>query len=139
MNSDLNNEEFKIYGMKIETFSIFYGLFLILWGVLISLISNSDSITSYIPSILGGSIFLFSYLSTKFISQKKLFMHIVVIIGLVIFLGGLDFIRTFFNGNIFSNYWADVSKLMMLITGFFFTLQCVRSFIHTRKMKKFNS
>ena len=133
---NLNNSEFKIVGLSMEKFSIYYGLFLILWGVVISFISGSDSITSYIPTILGIPILIFSYLSIKYVSKKKVFMHIVVLFGLIIFLGGLDFIRSLATGNTFENLWADLSKIMMLITGLFFTYNCVRSFIHARKMKE---
>ena len=131
-----NNTEFKVAGLIIEKLSIYYGLFLILWGVLISFISGSESFTSYIPSILGVPILIFSYLSIKFISKKKIFMHIVVLFGLIIAFGGLDFIRSLVSGNAFDNIYADLSKVMMLITGLFFTFQCVRSFIHARKMRE---
>ena len=60
-------------------------------------------------------------------------MHIVVLVGLIIFLGGLDFIRSL--GNPFQNLWADTSKLMLMITGFLFTFLCVKSFIFARKNK----
>ena len=131
-----NNTEFKVAGLIIEKLSIYYGIFLILWGVVISFISGSESFTSYIPSILGVPILIFSYLSIKFISKKKIFMHIVVLFGLIIAFGGLDFIRSLVRGNAFENIYADLSKVMMLITGLFFTFQCFRSFIHTRKMRE---
>ena len=131
-----NNTEFKIVGLSMEKFSIYYGLFLILWGVIVSFISGSSSMTSYIPSILGVPILIFSYLSIKFASKKKMFMHIVVLFGLIIFLGGLDFIRSLVNGNAFGNFYADLSKIMMLITGLFFTYQCIKSFIYARKMRE---
>ena len=67
-----------------------------------------------------------------------MFMHFVVIFGLIIFLGGLDFLRSFANGVVFENFWADISKLVMLLTGFFFSYQCIKSFIHARKMKEIN-
>ena len=130
------NTEFKVAGLTMEKLSIYYGLFLILWGIIISLISGSGSITSYIPSILGVPILIFSYLSIKFVSKKKMFMHIVVLFGLIIFLGGLDFLRSLIAGNVFENLYADLSKIMMLITGLFFTIQCIRSFIHARKMRE---
>ena len=130
---DLNKSEFKTFGIKIETLSILYGLFLILWGILVSLLSKSNSFTSYIPSFLGLPVLIFAYLSIKFFSKKKLFMHIVVLFGLIIFIGGLDFIRSITSGNAFENYWADLSKLMMLITGILFNIQCIKSFIHARK------
>ena len=131
-----NNTEFKVAGLTMEKLSIYYGLFLILWGVIVSFISGSGSFTSYIPSILGAPILIFSYLSIKFISKKKMFMHIVVLFGLIIFLGGIDFIRSLVSGNAFENVYADLSKIMMLVTGLFFTYQCIRSFIHARKMRE---
>ena len=134
-----NIDEFKVFGMTIEKISIIYGTFLIIWGVIISFLSNSNSFTSYIPSVLGIPILIFSFLSIIFINKKKLFMHIVVLFGLVIFLAGLDFLRTFINGNLFENYWADMSKLMMMLTGLFFTIQCIRSFIHSRKIRDVNN
>ena len=141
MNLDLNQNisEFKVLGISIENFSIIYGIFLIFWGVVISLISGSDSFTSYIPSILGLPILIFAYLSIRFISKKKMFMHIVVLFGLIIFLGGLDFIRSIFTGSVFDNLWADISKFMMLLTGLFFTYQCIKSFIHARKIRELNN
>ena len=136
MENEINtNIEFKILGMTIEKLSVVYGAFLVLWGIIISLISGSNSFTSYIPSILGLPIFIFSLLAIKFINKKKLFMHIVVLFGLIAFLGGLDFLRTLVSGNLFTNKWADASKLILLTTGLYFSLQCVRSFIHARKYK----
>ena len=125
--------EFKVFGLSIEYLSILYGLFLILWGVVLSLISGSTSFTSYIPSIIGLPILIFSYLAIKVESKKKLFMHLVVFFGLIVLLGGLDFFRSLLSENFFQNYWADVSKFVMLISSIFFVYQCVRSFIHTRK------
>ena len=133
--NNLETIEFRTFGTSIEKFSTLYGIFLVLFGIIISFISKSGSITSFIPSLLGLPIILFSYLAIKFENKKKLFMHIVVFFGLIVFIGGLDVIRSFLQGSIFSNFWADLSKLIMLLSGFFFTLQCVRSFIYARKIK----
>ena len=134
-----NNSEFKVAGITMEKLSMYYGLFLILWGVIVSFVSGSSSMTSYIPSILGLPILIFSYLSIKLKSKKKMFMHIVVLFGLIIFLGGLDFVRSLITGSAFSNFYADLSKIMMLITGLFFTIQCIKSFIYARKMRELGS
>ena len=138
MSEELNqsNNEFKVFGLTMEKFSIFYGFFLIFWGMIVSFISGSDSFTSFIPSFLGIPILVFSYLSIKFITKKKLFMHIVVLFSLIIFIGGLDFFRSVLLGVIFENFWGDISKLMMLLTGLFFTYQCIKSFIHSRKIRE---
>tara|TARA_Y100001958_G_C20717622_1_gene216462 strand:+ start:112 stop:525 length:414 start_codon:yes stop_codon:yes gene_type:complete len=136
MENENLDKEFKVFNVSIEKFSLFYGFFLIVWGIVISFVSGSSSLTSYIPSFLGLPLVVFSYLAMKFVSKKKLFMHIVVIFGLIIFLGGLDIIRTLIGGYAFQNFWADVSKFMMLLTGFYFSLQCVKSFIFARKMRE---
>ena len=126
--------EFTVLGKNIEQLSIYYGFFLFLWGVIVSLISGSTSFTSYIPSYIGSVVVLFSYLSIKFNKRRKLFMHIVALTGFLIVLGGLDVIRTTVNGKLFDNYWADMSKVMMLITGVLFVYFCFMSFRHARKM-----
>jgi hypothetical protein len=128
-------KEFIFLGKSMESVSIIYGIFLIIWGVAVSFISGSNSLTSFIPSILGLPILLFSFLTVKFPSKKKLFMHIVVSFGLIVFIGGLDFSRGLLKGTSFNNIWADTSKLMMLITGLIFTFLCVKSFIFARKNK----
>ena len=137
MNNDIDqtNKDFRVMGLTLENLSIYYGFFLIIWGIIVSLISKSDSLTSYIPSFLGLPILIFSYLAIKFNAQKKIYMHIVVLFGLIIFFGGLDFLRSVLTGNVFENTWADISKLMMLLTGSFFTFLCIKSFIHARKSK----
>ena len=126
--------EFTVLGKNIEQLSIYYGFFLFLWGVMVSLISGSTSFTSYIPSYIGSVVVLFSYLSIKFSNRRKLFMHIVALTGFLIVLGGLDVIRTTVNGKLFDNYWADMSKIMMLITGVLFVYFCFMSFRYARKM-----
>ena len=132
-DQQIENLEFKVFGLNIETFSVFYGSFLIFWGLLVSFISGSNSLTSFIPSFIGLPILIFSNLSIKFTSKKKIFMHIVVLFGLIAFLGGLDFFRSILNGTVFQNIWADISKLILLTTGGYFVYQCIMSFIFARK------
>ena len=132
----MNKNEFLFLNLNIEKISIYYGSFLILWGLLISYISNSASLTSYIPSFLGIPVLIFSLLSVKLPSKKKLFMHLTASMGFIIFLGGLDFLRNF--EDLFSNFWADLSKLMLLITGFCFVYINIKSFIFIRKKRQNN-
>ena len=126
--------EFTVLGKNIEQLSIYYGFFLLLWGVIVSQLSDSTSFTSYIPSYIGSVVVLFSYLSIKFSNKKKLFMHIVALTGVLIVIGGLDVIRSATTGKLFDNYWADMSKIMMLITGVLFIYYCFMSFRYARKM-----
>ena len=125
--------QFQFMGLSVEKISIFYGILLIIFGIFISLLSNSNSLTSYIPTFFGIPISALGYLSTRYPEKKKLFMHIIVLIGLIVFLGGLDFLRSF--PNFFENIWADISKLSLLISGLIFTYINVQSFIFIRKNK----
>ena len=127
----MENSKFKFMSHTVEKISIFYGFFLIIFGIFISLISNSNSLTSYIPTFFGIPVLAFGYLSASYPEKKKLFMHIIVLIGLIIFLGGLDFFRGY--PNFFENFWADISKLSLLISGLIFTYINIKSFIFIRK------
>ena len=123
--------EFKFLGNNMEKISSYYGAFLIIWGFAVSSLSNSESLTSLIPTFLGILILVFALFALFIPSKKKLFMHIVVMFGLITFIGGLDLFRNY--NSLFSNFWGDLSKLMMLTTGLFFTYLCIKSFIHARK------
>ncbi len=126
-------KEYKFLGLNMESISIVYGIFLILWGFTINFVTSSSSFTSLIPSFFGFFILLFSILALIFSSKKKLLMHIVVLLGLLIALGGLDIFRSLISGSFLNMFWADLSKLMMLLSGFFFTFLCIQSFRFARK------
>ena len=129
------NKEFTFLGNSMENITIIYGIFLVVWGVVVTIFSYSQSITSLIPSIFGLTIIILSFFAKKFPNRKKLFMHIVVLIGFIIFLGGLDLIRGLIQGNIFVNLWASLSKFMMMLSGLSFVILCIKSFIFNRKNK----
>lgn len=132
----MSNKEFLFLGINIEKISIIYGSFLIIWGVSVSFLSGSESATSFIPSFFGMPILIFAVMTLLIPERKKLFMHIIVTIGLIVFLGGLDFFRSL--SSPFENVWADSSKLMLLITGLIFTYLNVKSFIFVRKNRDQN-
>ena len=129
------NKEFTFLGNSMENIAMIYGIFLIVWGIGVTILSDSQSITSLIPAIFGLPIIILSFFAKIFPDRKKLLMHIVVLIGLIIFLGGLDLIRGLIQGNIFVNLWASSSKFMMIISGLVFTILCIKSFIFNRKNK----
>ena len=129
------NKEFTFLGNSMENIAMIYGIFLIVWGIGVTILSDSQSITSLIPAIFGLPITILSFFAKKFPDRKKFLMHIVVLIGLIIFLGGLDLIRGLIQGNIFVNLWASSSKFMMIISGLVFTILCIKSFIFNRKNK----
>ncbi|MBM37674.1 MAG: hypothetical protein CMO97_01255 [Woeseia sp.] len=129
-------KEFKVLGMSVEVLTLVTGFFLVIWATIVSLISQSDSITSWIPAFFGIALILFSSLAIINSSAKKLWMHLVVMVAFIIFLGGLDFFRPIFNDDdLFSNFYAGISKLMLFFVGATLTYICVKSFIWARKNK----
>lgn len=129
-----NTEDFKVFSLSLELLTTLYGLFMVIWGIAISLISGSSSITSMIPAFIGVPLAFIGFISMIKPTFRKALMHIAVVIGIIAFLGGLDFFRGMFN-----NYYAGLSKLMLLITGFVYVYFCVQSFIFVRRQKKLQS
>ncbi|MEC8107499.1 MAG: hypothetical protein VX115_07155, partial [Candidatus Thermoplasmatota archaeon] len=105
------------------------GAMLVVWGIAVSILSESDSITSYFPSMLGAPILLSGILATRNPEARKFWMHIAVLFGLFCALGGTRFFMVMSDG---LNY-ATSSMLMLLVTGSAYTFLCVRSFIEARK------
>ena len=126
-----NTQDFRVFSLSIEFLTTLYGLFMVVWGISISLISGSSSITSMIPAFIGVPLAFIGFISMIKPTFRKALMHIAVVIGIIAFLGGLDFFRGMFN-----NYYAGLSKLMLLITGFVYVYFCIQSFIFVRRQKK---
>ncbi len=123
--------EFYVFGLTVVNLTILYGFFLVLWGLIISYLSQSNSITSFFPSMLGAPILLSGFLASKFPNKKKVWMHIAVTFGLLCALGGTRFFMKMSDG---LNY-ATLSMLMLFLSGSIYTFICVKSFIHARKNK----
>ena len=129
-----NPEDFRVFSLSIEFLTTLYGLFMVIWAFSISFIAESSSMTSMIPGFIGLPLVFIGILSTIKPTFRKALMHIAVLIGAIAFLGGLDFFRS-----MFSNYYAGLSKLMLLVTGFVYIYFCVQSFIFVRRQKKLKS
>ena len=129
-----NTQDFRVFSLSIEFLTTLYGLFMVIWGISISLISGSSSVTSMIPAFIGVPLAFIGFISMIKPTFRKALMHIAVVIGIIAFLGGLDFFR-----GMFTNYYAGLSKLMLLITGFVYVYFCVQSFIFVRRQKKLQS
>ena len=64
------NKEFTFLGNSMENITIIYGIFLVVWGVVVTIFSYSQSITSLIPTIFGLTIIVLSFLAKKFIVRR---------------------------------------------------------------------
>ncbi len=116
----------------IRNVTLGYGVFLIAWGIVISIVSESESITSYFPSILGAPLAVSGLMVMKKPEDRKLWMHVAATFGLFCALGGIRFFMVMGDGITY----ASGSQLMLLITGTAYTVLCVRSFIAARKARE---
>ena len=133
----MTDSEFTFLGQSAEKITAVIGIILLVWGIFVSFVSVSQSFTSYIPSLLGLPLFLCGLLAILFENKRSLFMHIAVIFGLVTFLGGADIFRSITSDTFLTkSFWADLSKILLLICGGFHTYICVQSFRHVRMHRK---
>ena len=122
-------EGFSVAGQSMPKLTIYYGSMLVIWGVSVSVLSDSGSVTSLFPSFLGLGVLIPGILANKNSEKRKFWMHIAVVFGLLCALGGTRFFMVMSDGITY----ASGSMLMLLITGSIYTYFCVQSFIHARK------
>ena len=131
MKNEIEIKEYRFLGNTVEDIAIKYGIFLVLWSGVVTFLSQSSSITSWIPGMIGAPLVLLAWLSKVRPKLQKVAMHLAVCIGFLGFVGGFDIIR-----GVFSVSCAGISKLMLFITGFLFCFLCIQSFRYNRRQKK---
>ncbi|MEC8152329.1 MAG: hypothetical protein VX068_06745 [Candidatus Thermoplasmatota archaeon] len=109
--------------------TIGYGVFLVVWGIAVGLLSTTDSLTRFIPCVPGAGLVVSGVLAKSNPEQRKLWMHVAVVIGLLSALLGTRFFMVMGDGI----GYASGSVLMLFLTGSAYTALCVRSFIQARK------
>lgn len=128
----MSEQSYTVAGQSIPSITMGYGAFLALWGIVVSLISESDSISSYAPTAAGVPLLVSGILANKIPEKRKLWMHIAATFGLICALGGTRFFMVMSDGI----DYASGSMLMMLLTGSIYTYFCVQSFIWARKQRE---
>ena len=131
-------KSFSYLGMSFPKLTVSYGIFLVTWGALVSVFSQSASFTSWIPSLIGIPLFITGLLTIILPERTKLLSHIALTIGLFAFVGGLDVFRGVISGSFMQTPAADISKLMLAITGFWYLLIGVKSFRWARQNRSTN-
>ena len=106
-----------------------YGILLTLWGLIVTGISESQSISSFAPALFGLPLLVSGEMAKTPGASRKFWMHVAVTFGLLAALGGTRFFMVMSDGL----DYASSSMLMLLVTGSAYTFLCVRSFIDARK------
>ena len=128
----MTEQSYTVAGQSIPTITTGYGAFLALWGIIISQISGSDSMTSYAPTFAGIPLLITGILATRIPEKRKLWMHIAATFGLICVIGGTRFFMVMSDGI----DYASGSMLMLFVTGLVYTYFCVQSFIWARKQRE---
>ena len=123
------DEGYTVAGQSMPRLTTGFGIFLIVWGIIVSVASESNSITSFFPSLLGLPLLISGVMATRVPEKRKLWMHIAVVFGLLCALGGTRFFMVMSDGLTY----ASGSMLMLFVTGSLYTFFCVQSFKHARK------
>ena len=106
-----------------------------MFSVLISYLSESKSLTSYMSSTFGASLFIFGLLSLFLLNNEKLFMRLNFMIGLSALLGGLSMLGSVFSKTFIKEYGLsseNFSILFTTVTGATILTLYIQSFIFTR-------
>ena len=101
-----------------------YGLFLVVWGIAVSVLSASDSITSYFPGFPRCPVGRFGLVGRP-IRRRGSCGCTSLTFGLLCALGGTRFFMVMGDGL----DYASLSMLMLFLTGSAYTALTVRSFI----------
>ena len=112
--------------------TVAYGIVLTLWGLIVTGISESQSISSFAPAFFGLPLLVSGEMARTPGGNRKLWMHVAVTFGLLAALGGTRFFMVMSDGL----DYASTSMLMLFLTGRAYTALCVRSFIAARKARE---
>jgi hypothetical protein len=127
-------QQFVFMKITMARWTIIYGVWLISWAAAVSVATGTESITSWIPAMLGMPILLMGLMCLIRPAQRKIWMHIAAVFGVIVFMGGIDVFRGLAAGrDLFASPAAGASKLMLFVTGAWFSVICFRSFIWSRK------
>jgi len=122
--------------------TIFYGVVLIVVGVIGFVTTGSAHPTALIPAAAGILFIIFGALASSENAKKRmLWMHISVTVALLLFLmlirADIDFVHLV-RGGYFQYPAAVREKAFTSLLSLFYVLLCVRSFISARRQRRLN-
>ena len=75
-----------------------YGIALTLWGLIVTWISEAQSISSFAPALFGLPLLVSGEMAKTPEANRKLWMHVAVTFGLLAALGGTRFFMVMSDG-----------------------------------------
>lgn len=120
--------------------AIFFGVALILVGVVSYIISNFVSVTALIPAFIGAVITLMGLLAQSKENLRQHAMHVAVLVGLLGLIGTsvrwIPALINFLSTGEVKNSLAFISQTLTVLLCLAFVILCVKSFIDARRNRK---
>lgn len=117
--------------------TIWFGLALVVLGIVAYVGSGADSVTALIPSVLGAVLAGLGAAAREE-SRRALMMHIAVLVALVGFLGsvmGVIDLPDLIAGDPVERPWAVAAQSIMAAVLLVFLVLAIKSFIDARKAR----
>ena len=111
--------------------AIITGAILIALGVVVTILSDSDSVTSLIPAFIGAIFVLIGVVARANPDLNHHLMHAAAAVSLLAILGSLGSLIGRGSGG-----WALFSQLVTVVVVGIFLQQAVMSFIAARKARE---
>ena len=130
----MTEDVYTVAGRNMPEISIAVGNIFAIWGIAAYIISDMASWTALIPMFIGGPIASMGLLAKLRPDQRKTYMHISAMFGLLCALGGLRLPMILMADD--STNLLIASHAILLVLGGLYTYFCVQSFIWVRKQRE---
>lgn len=102
------------------------GGLLIALGVVVSIMSESGSVTSYIPSFIGLVFLILGVIAAVREDLRKHIMHAAAVVALIAILGSVGSMISRWDGD--DGYWAEASQIITVVLCGGFLIAAIGSF-----------
>lgn len=120
--------------------TIFFGIALIIVGVVGYAVGNFAHITALIPAFIGIIIALMGFIAHAKENLRKHVMHVAVLVGLLGLIGTsvrwIPALIIFLSGGEVKNSAAFISQTITAVLCLAFVILCVKSFVDARRTRE---
>lgn len=118
--------------MSVKTIGL--GAALIALGVVVSIMSDSGSVTSYIPSFIGIVFLILGVIAAVREDLRHHVMHAAAVIALIAIIGSVGSLISRWESE--GGYWAEGSQIITVVLCAGFLMAAIGSFKAARRARK---
>lgn len=110
------------------------GVALIVLGVVVTVLSDSDSFTSWIPAIIGLVFLILGVIAAVREDLRRHVMHGAAALALIAIISSVGSLASRFNTD--DGWWAEISQIVTIVLCAGFVMTAVGSFRSARAASK---